>query len=331
MKKRSSPSWRAFTLFEVVFASASVVVALALLGLMAGRTRKLGQLGESMANLRRIGELSSCYAADFQKATWTFSRQGDEQFTDIAAAAAQALDIMQRIGNDPNLPFSSSWIPHPFYSHLVLLDHARMAGPSLTFISPGDRNRLNWALDIPGFRAGVYGPNQPSNDPEQWRWSYSSSYELNYAFFAPDSGETVSQSGSHYPFQVPLTPRVMGRRRFTEVVYPSNKVMMWDTFGWYFGPRVAFSLIPEARLPVLFADASVRVRTRKAYSVSDNNWGWNPRVPTQNSGMGVNYVPNTWEPPVPSGGLSFTTYGYHRWTRWGLRGRDFDGAEVTQP
>lgn len=336
-----------FTLVECAFAGAVVVVALALLGLMAGRTRKLGQLGESMANLRRVGELTGSYAADYQDKMWSYSwRPGmvpadaDPDLralvnggNDTSAAAAQAIQIIRRRGNEPNFEPVDAWIPHVIYNHLVLVDYAQSSFPVMWMLSPGDRNRVNWATNIPGFRQGVFGQNQPPGngfppDPSQWRWSYSGSYDLSYAFYSPDSGDTVSQGANHTQYFVPNGSNVLGRRTLPEVVYPSQKAMMWDMWGWYFGRRVDFSCIIGARFPVLFADGGAQVRVRKASVYpTDVTWGWDPRRPTSLFPLSFLYEPRSWEPSTPNGQVSITVQAGHRWTRRGLQGRDFDANE----
>ena len=83
-------------------------------------------------------------------------------------------------------------------------------------------------------------------------------------------------------------------------------------------------MYPEARIPILFADASVTVR-----STSRANFGFNPNVPMSVSPTRVNYGPDlAWETPTAIGGSNELVNGMFRWTRSGLRGRDFAGPEI---
>ncbi|MCH9058952.1 MAG: hypothetical protein IIB55_10025 [Planctomycetes bacterium] len=40
------------------------------------------------------------------------------------------------------------------------------------------------------------------------------------------------------------------------------------------------------------------------------------------------YVPRDWEPPTIDGSFRERVTGYYRWTRGGIKGRDFDGPEI---
>lgn len=336
MRARSRPCIRAFTLLELLFAAAVVLVALALLGLMAGRSRKMGQLGESMANLRRMGELTGSYAADYQERcatfTWGYGRippdaDGDLRFasSDIEAAANQAIQIIRRRGQVGDIYSLGSWVPHAFYSSLVLADYAATQGPMSWAISPGDAGQLGRAYDMAGFRRGLYWPYVPNGD--EWRWSFASSYEYGMAFCARDSGDdSLAPTTSFQMYSVPRHQGVLGTRQLSETRYPSQKALSWDRLSWYFGRRVAFYAMPEARVPALFVDGSVRVVVS-----NESNLGWDPRTPTVMAPRPIQYYPIGGDPELANGQSSVNLYMRQHATRWGMLGRDFDGPEVTTP
>jgi hypothetical protein len=75
------------------------------------------------------------------------------------------------------------------------------------------------------------------------------------------------------------------------------------------------------------ADGSASVR-----STSSVNPGFRPAQPTHPDPTVASYQPDTnWEPPTRSGAASETLIMHLRFTRRGLRGRDFNGPEVFNP
>lgn len=343
---------RGFTLVECAFAGAAVLVAFALLGLMAGRTRKMGQLGESMANLRRIGELTGSYGADYQERFWTFTWSAYEVRSDLEpdlrerlalardkfeAAAVQAVNIIRRRSDETavTLPPIGDWAPHGFYSHLVLADYAGTTMPSSFFISPGDGNRQHWSNDRAAFRRGEI-PNQPTAIASNYRYMYSSSYFVSPYIWQQDrhpgfaflgSGESMYLQAVYVAPDVNAFDAAVQTRRTDELRFPSQKALSWEGYSRFFGPREAYFQFPEARLPILFGDGTVGVRQTQLA-----NRGWNPRLPSGFSFQTV-YRPEVWEPSAPGRNRTdaVSVSGFFRYTRQGLQGRDFDGPEVAQP
>ncbi|MDX2148161.1 MAG: prepilin-type N-terminal cleavage/methylation domain-containing protein [Planctomycetota bacterium] len=328
---------RGFTLAELLVGLLVVSVLAALAGVWTSRTRSMGSLGVTMANLRQFGAWNLSYAADHNDVFGTFSWKANveqsTQYPDLRgpfangqdAAGAQAIDIIRRLAGESvsSTPRPSNWIPHILYQHLVLLDHAGERLPSFSAISPEDANRLDWANDPAGFRRGVFGPRQPSPDGVNWRWIFSSSYETSLSFCQSGDATGVSQSSTHntYTFQSGTVDFI--QRRLSEVAFASRKAHMWDTYQRHLGARVAYFASDEARVPVLFVDGHVAVR-----ATTDANRGWNPTTPTSPAVTSFVYQPASWEPPVPPPGGSATYAGRYRWTRRGINGRDFDGPEV---
>ncbi len=78
----------------------------------------------------------------------------------------------------------------------------------------------------------------------------------------------------------------------------------------------------EARLPILFADGSVRVK-----ATGDSNEGWDPREPGSPLPTTYRYR-GDWEALPLSGNEEDIVIGHYRWTRAGLAGRDFGGPEI---
>lgn len=324
-------------------ALAEILVALAIVGVLAAaalvvgeRARRLSGLGESMANLRQLHTGHATFGNDRGDLVATFTWQPGptpSQFPDLLnasdpfeAGAFQALDIMRRLTGSTiaQMPRIFNWAPHISYSHLVIAEHMGWPLPAPWLVSPEHGTLQEW-------RRTGQGPNP--GDSTSYRWVYSSSYELPLAFQTNDAGRsgspsvyTIVQSSTHNSFQ--LFPGgtnqsgVVGHRRYTEVRYPSQKAMMYETAARYTGPRVVWFGFAEARVPILFADGSVSVRR-----TGDANASFVPSAPTNAATTTVVYSPAPWEPPLPTG-LSASVDGKYRWTRSGLRGRDFDGPSV---
>jgi len=316
---------RGLVLVDVVAIVTVCALLAALLAVSRPRERVLGQLGESMSNLREFGVAFEAYGRDNADRVATFSwKQGvtpsaypdlKNAFDDIDAGVDQAVDIIRRRASltQQQFPKPGTWLPHLLYSHLVLVDY--LEGPALwnTAISPGDAWQLKWASDPLKWR---------ENGASSSRQPFGSSYELPIAFSnTPDSGDgAIYQAGDSGHFITGFS--VMGGRRLAQIVYPSSKALMYERFQWFFGPRLAFCLYDEARVPVLSGDGNVQLRLS-----GHANPGWQPNDPTSPSPTMMGYSPALKEPPALQG-VSTTITGKMRWTRHALAGRDFDAAEV---
>lgn len=317
---------RGLALVDVVATVVVCAILAALLAVSRPRERALGQLGESMSNLREFGVAFEAYGRDNADLVATFgwragvtpSTYPDLAFaaSDFEAAGLQAVDIMRRRGNltASQLPRQTSWIPHISYPHLALIDYLATSAPWNTAASPGDANQLKWATDPAKWQ---------ENGAPTARHPFASSYELPPAYTCtPDSGpNAVYQASSHNIYGVPSGAR-FGGRRMQDVVYPSNKALMYERVQWFFGSRVAFFMYDEARVPVLAADGNVQLR-RSAHS----NPGWDPRSPNSSNPTALLYSPPAYEPPALAG-VPTTVVARMRWTRRALAGRDFDATEV---
>lgn len=325
----------AFALLDLLTLLALAALVVALLSVMGTRSRRLGQLGESMANLKQYAAGTMSYRADNAEAVWSFSwrpnnipvnadpdLRAQALSDDLSAASAQAVQILRRRAGRTDITPISAWIPHILFSHLVLADYMGTELPLRFAVSPGDRERLRWANDPAGFDRGIYTPNPGTGDNTFKRWPYSSSYELGPSFFSPDSGtNTVTQANTTTTYQVTASPNTLGRRRLDEVAFPSQKAMVWEQYSRYHAPRATFFMYPESRCPILFVDGSVQARV-----TSLANRGWNPQTPTNPFPLNMTHTTQAWESGASL--QSTTVTGYYRWTRRGLLGRDFDGAEV---
>lgn len=310
---------RGFALVELAVVALALALAAAVIA-VGGRQNRLGSgLAGSMANLKRFGEVTGNYAADYEDRFWAFSwkrgdalsQYGDLNFTpdDLQASANQAVDILRR-RFDESVPRFSNWVANVRTGTLVLADYLDESLPMEWTASPGHRVLLEWQHD----------PYAAGNTWDTRRRAFASSYELPTAFFSPDEYPTITQGSTHSSYYVP--PGVeLGGRRVNEVDFPSRKAHLSDTASWFFGARPAWYLEPEARVPALSVDGSAAVRrTADANAAGDPINAWR-------GDYFINYLPQEWEVPAmhPSGDV---VSGKYRWTRRGLRGIDFDGERV---
>ncbi|MBU6412282.1 MAG: hypothetical protein KGS45_02310 [Planctomycetes bacterium] len=329
---KSDSQGRAFALADLVMLTAFVLVVLALVSVMLPRQRRAAQLFESMSQMKELHTGYQQYGLDYADAVATFtwraqvtnnSQWGDLRFAsdELSAAANQATDLVRRRFN-PSFPLTQSWIPHILYSFLILGDYMDKPLPWRVLASPADSALMQW-----------------QSDPTQWaafglpaqRWCFSSSYELGTAFWCKDTTNSTNggaaPASTHNTYTVlqstsPTTNPAFGTRRLSEVVYPAQKAMIYDRYQRHFGSRVAFFGFQEAKVPIMAADGAAQVRTTEL-----TNRGFNPQNPTALTYATYTYSQLNYEPPVPAG-VGSVVFGQYRWTRSGLRGIDFEGAEI---
>ncbi len=335
----------AFTLIELLVVIAIIALLISILLPAISEARKTARSTICGSNLRQLGTASQTYAADFKDKiasfSWTVGMKPiadniyldlyPSGFTDdVNAAAAQAIWVMRRRGDDPP-PFGSAflrgWIPHILYTHLVLQDYLASRLPEKMVVCPEDRNRLNWQ-DKSMFRQNRMQPQPDGGDPGNWRVSYSSTYEVSISTFSPDnqrrdSGvyQTLRQEHNYFYNN---GSRVLGRRLIPEVTFPSNKVYYFENGSRHASKIQTHAFFSDAKVHQLFFDNSVRMMKS-----GNSNRGFQPNVPSSPTNMELIYNVSEWEPGYNQyTGLNAVFNGRFRWTRGGLSGTDFGGDEV---
>lgn len=338
---------RGFTLIELLVVIAILALLIGILLPALSEARKAGRTTLCQSNLRQMGTAFASYGADFDQRCPSFSwsrNQGSSQdgtiaapfASDAAAAAAQAVTILRERAERTDIGPIDNWIPHVSYSHLILNDYLGQRLPEPMVTCPEDRLRLLWQETIRGLApaeaAAAFLALPTSQRPsdgsgnELQRWPYSASYQFITAAYSLDQRQgsvmTVQSSlTNHYTYAINNGP--LGRRNQDEVAFPSNKVLVYDSYGRHSGRRVLWYAYPEVTQPLLFADSSVRVE-----KTGDANPGFYPNLPTQDLPLRYNYVPREWELPTRSGAASELVTGFYAWCRGGLRGQDYNGEEV---
>jgi len=325
--------------FVLVEAAAAVLVCCLVISVLlvsATRSRRLARLGEDLAHLRQIGQLTGAYGKDNADRYWTFSwttgpapiNPSDPAaagltmaFSDVQAASNQFVYLLRTRGNRPQMPAFDGFLPHLGYSHLCLADYAGASFPWRTAVSSEDRNRLLWAADPFGYDQGQYNPNLGfSPSPSlNWRHPYSASLRISSAFFDKSPVGSRIEPGSTTGTLLVPSGASLGPTLMTSVAHPSLKVHINDYLGRHFGPRVPWSTANEAYLPFLMCDDTVDAKAAKSA-----NPGCNPNT---GSPIAMTYAPTAIDPPA-TGANAGPMPGRFLYTRKLLAGRDFGGPEV---
>jgi len=341
MVRRVSRS-RAFTLIELLVVIMIIVLLIGLLLPAIGKARAAARQSLCLGRLEQMGIATHSYATDYLDKLFSFtvtSQTADRLTygdlvnqarggTDLAAASAQAIDILRRrtsreSGTGAFMPIGL-WIPNVLYTHLVLQDYLDQRLPAKLVGCPGGKYRNEWA-DWQTFDANGFAPTQPQvNSSDDYRWPYSSSYQIVPASYSPDSvrngATTVVQAGdtSHYQLvsgNPAQTQGWLGKRRLTDVFFPSKKDQMNEDIGRHSGKNWQYYAVDSCTFNMLFFDQHSR-----AVASNEVLPGFRPDTPRATLPTVMGYTAYAWEAPYPVAGTVCTMKC--RFTRAGLQGVD---------
>jgi hypothetical protein len=172
-------------------------------------------------------------------------------------------------------------------------------------------------------------------DENQRFWCFAGSYFMVPAAWTNDSAVTtqqlnyMSQWGGWFPVgPVSAGNNYLGHRKLSAVLFPSQKICIFDEADRHFSRSSDFVLYPDVSQPYQFFDGSVRV-----VKTGDINLGSHPTGPESALLTTVSFTPTNdgaRRGATLRGGATTETFSGTRFmsTRYGLRGVDVGGAEV---
>lgn len=364
VRKSTEVIRRGFTLIELLVVIAIIALLIGILLPALAEARGIARRVIDQSNQKQILTALNSYSTNYQDRIASFTwqpravpggqpRYGGTDYADIrnlmnglqpttangmtTAAALQAVDIMRRRtgGDQTNKGTIANWIPHVWYTHLVLQDFLAARLPEKLVVSTADRNRLNWQRDAGRlYQDRFWMPFQPNPAGNGWRWAYSSSYQ--YVPAAYDYWQSTNIRQPTGPardgriYQVVENQYIVNRfnrlggLRFSDVAFPSQKVYLHDNEDRHFKREPVYYGYPDARVLIGNFDGSVEARL-----TSTTNPGWRPNIPTSPAPTTFTYD-KTGEPwRAQRGTRPANVAAHYRWTRGGLRGVDHGGREVS--
>lgn len=347
-RKEKTPS--GFTLLELLVVISIVALLISLVLPAVSKARRSGRALVCAANMRQIGTLTSSYATDYADMLYGLHYQRgmsrapsgltEDEATRVLAAPddnqaqiIEATRLLRDVAEDAAFePEIGNWIASPVSSVWSLAKHANLTLPSKVFICPEHAVQLRW-LDADAFASDAPNLAALGQPPFRRRARYWSSYMGTAAMWQRDVGSpSVLPHRNQRGFSGHENPSVrLGRRRLTDVSFPSQKVASFDMQDRHSARVQMFYAEQEASQPLLFFDASVSTHATRDANFSGDPATWYLTLGGFPLQVRTPYVPIAAlgdappRRPATSSGYD-TRYWY---TVGGLRGIDVKGPAVS--
>lgn len=356
---------KAFTLIELLVVIAIIALLIGILLPAIGKARDTAKNVLSQNRARQLAVGANAYAADYGDriasfdtdfvAPFNYDIGGGDTYRvrdPLGVASANQAEILRRVtgryAGDHEIQVFDGRLWQRRWNHVALLDYLTTTQPEPIATSPFDKNQIVWQEDKLNYDTGSTVPYANGTPPAghdtdgNWgrkqvrnRWAFASSYQTVPAAWNTDGiggqatyhpvADTPHLFGNNYDGNGVSTQIPIGKRKFNQVAHPAGKVFQFEEFDRFSTRQGLSFMYPEAQCNLSFFDASVR-----RIASAEANPGWNPDQP--DTTWVQTYVPiDTF--PEPKEGLGDNTQYCQRfrWTRYGLQGIDFGGAEIGQP
>jgi prepilin-type N-terminal cleavage/methylation domain-containing protein len=341
-RKAPGSARRGFTLIELLVVIAIIALLISILLPSLAGARKTARTQKCISNMNQVAKANHTYAGSFKYFMSGYSwKEGLNPLgnagSSVQAHADQAVDIVRRMMGDNGTVYGriTDRMMDRNFGHLPAIDGGFFSEklPEPVVACPEDKSTLIWQKNYNTPLEGI----QDTGDPDA---SSSVQYKAMYPFYStyqyvpnawcPERQQYQMYQASgvqgyhllyyHFPGLTKL-----GTRNLADVMFPSQKVWIFDLYARHFTKRTFWHAHEQASQPLLMFDSSVSVRKTR-----DSNVGWDPLQPDNlNAYTSYTFYPFSFEAAQTiSGGASDTVKGYFRWTRNGIRGVDFGGREV---